>query len=98
MSSGKAFLEELFEEGPISSIIPQRPRSGTRTMMKQKGKMPIEKQVDKHVQKKLVSKAKENQKMLQWMKMNSNEFKWARRAGLENLFNLQWTTLRKYLL
>jgi hypothetical protein len=26
------------------------------------------------------------------MKMNANEFKWAGRAGLKNLFNLQWTT------
>jgi hypothetical protein len=43
MSNGKAFFEELFEEGPISNIIPQRPRSGTRIMMKQKGKTPIEK-------------------------------------------------------
>jgi hypothetical protein len=28
--------------------------------------------------KKLVSKAKESQKMLQWMKMDSNELKWVR--------------------
>jgi hypothetical protein len=35
-----------------------------------------------------VSKAKENQKMLQWMKMDSNELKWARWANLESLFNL----------
>jgi hypothetical protein len=35
-----------------------------------------------------MSKAKESQKMLKWMKMDSNEFKWARQAGLESLFNL----------
>jgi hypothetical protein len=34
MNSGKVFLQEFFEKGPISSIIPRRPRSGTRTMMK----------------------------------------------------------------
>jgi hypothetical protein len=37
MNSGEAFLQELFEEGPISNIIPQCPRSRTKTMMKQKG-------------------------------------------------------------
>jgi hypothetical protein len=26
MSRGKSFIQKLFEEGPISSIIPQRPR------------------------------------------------------------------------
>jgi hypothetical protein len=33
-------------------------------MMKWKGKVPIEKQVDKHVKKKPTSKVKESQKML----------------------------------
>jgi hypothetical protein len=92
MSSGNAFLQELFEKRPISNIIPQRPRSRTRTMMKQKGKAPVEEEVEKLVKKKPMSKAKESQKMLRWMKMNANEFKWAGRAGLKNLFNLQWTT------
>jgi hypothetical protein len=75
VSNGKIFFQKLFEDGPISSIIPQHPRSRTRIMMKQKGKTPIEKQVEKHVKKKPVSKAKVSQKMLQWMKMdpmNSN--------------------------
>jgi hypothetical protein len=31
---GEAFLQDFFEEGPISNIIPQCPRLGTRTMMK----------------------------------------------------------------
>jgi hypothetical protein len=35
-----------------------------------------------------MSKVKESHKMLQWMKMDSNELKWVRQAGLENLFNL----------
>jgi hypothetical protein len=34
LNNGEVFLQKLFEKGPISSIIPQRPRSGTRTMMK----------------------------------------------------------------
>jgi len=32
--------------------------------------------------------------MLQWMKMDSNKFKWAKRVGLEGLLNVQWTTPR----
>jgi hypothetical protein len=60
VSSGEIFLQKLFEEGPISNIILQCPRSRTRTMMKQKGKAPIEEQVEKYVKKKLVSKVKEN--------------------------------------
>jgi hypothetical protein len=43
--SGEVFLQELFEEGPISNIIPQRSRSRTRIVMKQKGKAPIKEQV-----------------------------------------------------
>jgi len=34
MSSGELFFQKLFEEGPISNIILQCPRLGTRTMMK----------------------------------------------------------------
>jgi hypothetical protein len=60
-------------------------------MMKQKSKTCVEKQVEKLVKKKPMSKAKESHKMLQWMKMDSNKFKWARRTNLESLFNLQWT-------
>ncbi len=36
--------------------------------------------------------------MLQWMKMDSNELKWAERADLEGLFNLQWTMPNEDLL
>jgi hypothetical protein len=56
--------------------------------MKRKGKVLIEEQVEKHVKKKPMSKAKESQKMLQWMKMDSNELKWVKRVGLEGLFNM----------
>jgi hypothetical protein len=42
VSSGEEFLQELFEERLVSSIIFQHPRSGTRTMMKQKSKALIE--------------------------------------------------------
>ncbi len=66
--------------------------------MKRKGKVHAKEQLEKLVKKKIVSKAKESQKMLQWMKMDSNEFKWARRVDLEGLFNLQWNTPRKDLL
>jgi hypothetical protein len=55
----------------------------------------VEKHVEKLVKKKLMSKAKESQKMLQWMKMESNELKWARLVGLESMFNLQWTMPRE---
>jgi hypothetical protein len=43
VSSGKIFLQELLEERPISNIILQCPRLGTTTMMKRKGKAPVEK-------------------------------------------------------
>ncbi len=66
--------------------------------MKQKGKVPIKEHVEKPIKKKPMSKAKESQKMLQWMKVDSNELKWARLIGLENLFNLQWTMLREDML
>jgi hypothetical protein len=66
-------------------------------MMKRKNKALVEKHVEKIVKKKPMSKV-ENQKMLQWTKMDSNELKWARRANLESLFNLQWTMPKKDLL
>ncbi len=66
--------------------------------MKQKGKAHVKKHVEKSIKKKQVSKAKESQKMLYWMKMDSNKLKWARWVGLEGLFNLQWTMPRKDLL
>jgi hypothetical protein len=62
-------------------------------MMKQKGKALVKEQVEKPI--KSVSKAKENQKMLQWMKMDSNELKCVRQASLESMFNLQWTMPKK---
>jgi hypothetical protein len=46
--------------------------------MKQKGKTFLEEHVEKHVKKKTTFKVKESQKILRWMKMDSNEFKWAR--------------------
>jgi len=36
--------------------------------------------------------------MLQWMKMDSNELKWAKQASLEGLFNLKCITPREDLL
>jgi hypothetical protein len=64
VNNGEAFLQELFEKGPNSNIIPKRPKLGTRTMMKQKGKVHVEEQVNKPIKKKLMSKAKESQKLL----------------------------------
>jgi hypothetical protein len=84
----KEFLQKLFEEEPICSVILQCPRSKTKAMIKQKNKAHVEKQVEKHVKKKATSKVKENQKMLQWMKMDSNELKWVKQVGLESWFNL----------
>jgi hypothetical protein len=66
--------------------------------MKRKGKAPIKEPVEKLVKKKPMSKVKESQKMLQWMKMDSNKLKWARQVVLESLFNLQWTMPREDLL
>jgi hypothetical protein len=45
-----------------------------------------------------MSKAKKSQKMLRWMKMDSNELKWAKWIDLESLLSLQWTTPREDLL
>jgi hypothetical protein len=67
-------------------------------MIKWKCKAHVEKQVEKYVKKKPVSKAKKSLKMLQWMKMDSNELKWVRQVGLENQFDLKWTTPREDLL
>jgi hypothetical protein len=58
MNSGKVFIQELFEEGPISNIIPQRSRLETRTIMKQKGKAPVKEQVEKLVKNKPMSQGK----------------------------------------
>jgi hypothetical protein len=33
-------------------------------------------------------KAKETYKMLQWIKMNVNELKWAKQVSLESMFTL----------
>jgi hypothetical protein len=46
-------------------------------MMKRKGKVLIKEHIEKHVKKKPMSKVNESQKMLQWMKMDSNQLKWA---------------------
>jgi hypothetical protein len=76
--NGEEFLQELFEEELVCSNILQHPRSRRKTMMKRKGKAHVEKHVEKHVKKKTTSKVKETQKMLQWMKMDSNELKWVK--------------------
>jgi hypothetical protein len=64
VNNGKIFFQKLFEKGLIFSIIPQCPRSRTRTMMKWKGKVPLKEHVEKLVKNNLVSKVKESQKML----------------------------------
>ncbi len=46
--------------------------------MKRKGKVPVKEQVEKPIKKKTVSKAKETQKMLKWIKTNANKLKWAK--------------------
>jgi hypothetical protein len=66
------------EKRLVSSIIPQCPRSETRTMMKHKGKVLVEEHVEKLIKKKPMFKAKGSQKMLEWMKMDSNKLKWVR--------------------
>jgi hypothetical protein len=73
--SGKEFFHKLFEE-LVCNVIHKHPRSKTKTVMKRKGKAPLEEYVEKHVTKKITSKEKESQKMVQWMKMDSNELKW----------------------
>jgi hypothetical protein len=42
MNNGEEFLQEIFEERPISNIIPLHPILEIRTMMKQKGKAHVE--------------------------------------------------------
>ncbi len=44
-----------------------------------------------------MSKVKEIKKMLQWMKMDPNEYIWANKANLEGLFDIWWTTPREDL-
>ncbi len=61
--SGEEFLQQLFEEH-VCSVIPHHPRSRTKAMMKWKGKVHAKEQLEKLVKKKIVSKAKESQKML----------------------------------
>ncbi len=78
MNNGKEFFQELFEDKLVYNIIPQHLRLGAITMMKRKSKTPIEEQVDKPIKKKPMSKAKESQTMLRWMKLNSNKLKWAK--------------------
>jgi hypothetical protein len=75
VSSGKEFFQELFEKRPISSIIPQRPRLETIIMMKRKGKTLVQEKVEKPIKNKPMSKVKESQKMLLWMKMDSSKLK-----------------------
>jgi hypothetical protein len=41
VSNEEIFFQELFKEGPISSIILQCPKSITKIMIKQKGKMLV---------------------------------------------------------
>ncbi len=65
--------------------------------MKWRGNVHVEEQVEKPIKKKPMSKAKESQKMLRWMKMDSNKPKWAKWVGLESLLNLQWTMLREHV-
>jgi hypothetical protein len=72
------WLTKLFEKRLVSSIIPQCPRSETRTMMKHKGKVLVKEHVEKLIKKKPMFKAKGSQKMLEWMKMDSNKLKWVR--------------------
>jgi hypothetical protein len=38
IDNGEEFFQELFEEKLVYSVIPQRPRLKTKTMMKKKGK------------------------------------------------------------
>ncbi len=60
MNSGEKFLQIFFKEGPICNIILQHPRLKTKTVMKRKGKAPIEEQAKKSIKKKTMSKAKES--------------------------------------
>jgi hypothetical protein len=57
-------------------------------MMKRKGKTLVEEQIEKPIKKIPTSKAKEAQKMVQWMEMNLEKYKWAKRVSLEGFFNI----------
>jgi hypothetical protein len=57
-------------------------------MMKRKRKVLVEEQIEKPIKKIPTSKAKGAQKMLQWMKMDLDNYKWAKQIGLEGLFNI----------
>ncbi len=41
VTSGEEFLQDFFEDRHVSNIILHHPRFQTRTMVKQKGKVPI---------------------------------------------------------
>jgi hypothetical protein len=41
--SKEEFLQEFFGEEHVCSVIPQHPRLRTKTLIKRKGKVPIEK-------------------------------------------------------
>ncbi len=56
--------------------------------MKRKRKVLVEEQIEKPIKKIPTSKAKGAQKMLQWMKMDLDNYKWAKQIGLEGLFNI----------
>jgi hypothetical protein len=60
---GEESLQDLFEE-LVYKVIPQCLRSRTKTMIKKKGKVPIEEYVEKLIKKKTMFKVKETQKML----------------------------------
>jgi hypothetical protein len=61
---GEEFFQELFEEERVCIVIPQCPRSRTKAMMKQKGKVLVEEHVEKLVEKTTTSKVKESQKRM----------------------------------
>jgi hypothetical protein len=57
-------------------------------MGEKKNKAFAEEWVEKPIKKKTMFKAKETQKMLQWMKMDSNKLKRAKQIGLEGIFKV----------
>ncbi len=60
--NGEEFIQELLEEEHVCNIILQCLRSRTKAMMQQKCKVPTKEQVEKLLNKKIMSKAKESQK------------------------------------
>ncbi len=64
MNTREEFLQELFEEKLVCSIIPQHLRLKTKAIMKRKGKAFAKEQVEKPIKKKTMSKAKESQKIV----------------------------------